>query len=407
MGNAGGQMRRIATVSLLLLAGCSGDLVPRQAGDDGSSVGSRSSAVTSMVIPCNGSDVTTTIQGALDDGAAVACADPDMHQMIDVKLTAGTCVVSSTLRACFDHTTIRGAGPNVTVVDFRPAASTEEVLFKFQGPNAPSTEGEFSPLRSNALKDLGIRSDSGYDQQKTAVYVHDARNFLMENVVVGPWMASSYATTGIELRGRDLGLFRKLRIEASVPIRIAQNVNEGYDPADPNSPRYRDITKDIDHHHFEDLTLTSIQAPSPVVKIQSEVVMRNVVFDGHQSWTGGGLYWVDIAHARRHSNQLRLSNLRVEGLCASSCGGQWAIRIDKDTTAWPVEDPPTGDSVATPQLEELLVESSVLGDASAQWGGVRAMKRSGTDPSVDRTILRQVALPPNDVQTDGALFRDP
>lgn len=395
-------MRRIARVSLLwLLAACSVDLAPDPRGGEGSSIGSGSSAVTSVTIPCNG-DVSDDIQEAL--GTANM---PD--EMIDVKLTAGTCVVSSTLRARYDYTTIRGAGPNVTIVDFCP--TSQAVLFKFENTNTPS-EGEFSPVLSNTLKNLGIRTDPACDQAKTAVYVHDARNFVMENVTIGPWAANSNRTVGIELRGRDMGLFRKLRIEADVPIRIAENVNEAYDPEVTGSPRYRDITKDLDHHHFEDLTLKSNAAPDPVVEIKSAVVLRNVTFDGHQSWINGGLDWVDspppAVQARRHSNHLRLANVRMA--CSGSCAGQYAIRILKNTTPW-MQGDPNGDSGAPPRLEELLVESSVLGDASATWNGILTGKSSGAGtPSagVQRLILRQVVHQgPNPVTTDALLFNDP
>jgi hypothetical protein len=359
-------MTRLVGVSCLLLAACT-DLGGQPG--DGVTVGSTSFAATSTAVNCDGNNDLGEITMGLGQGAHIV-------------LSPGTCVVAGTLEVTTDNVTIEGAGPDVTVIEF--TASTEvTTLFKFESSNPAQA------LNNCTLKNLGIQTDIENDQDKTAVYIHDARNFFMENVKIGPWDSESSVnpTVGIEVRGRDLGLFRKLDITADIPLKIGLNTGPPIEcPA--NSGVFlnlRDCTKDLDHHHFEDLTLTSNVAPKPVVKVESGAVLRNITFDGYQSWNNGGLSWLDLSTvARRHSNHVRIGNLLASNLCSDECN-EFVIHIEKTTSPNPPGEP------IPAQLDDLLVEFSKTAsrdigvplDEGPEWRGIRTR-------GVARTVLRQV-----------------
>lgn len=344
-------MRGLASLYCLVLIGCASDGAAELGLD--AAAGSSSAAVTST-ITCNGSEVHGPVELALAAGNSIV-------------FTAGICQVTGPLVVTHDSVTIEGAGPSTTRIKFIPTANNQ-ALFIFEDPAA---NPEDRILENVALKNVGLQSGTSFDQSKTAVYVHDARNFLLENVAIGPWDAATATkqTTGIEVRGREAITFRKLDVLADLPIRIGANVNEDV------PGQYRDAAKDLQHGHFQDVSLQSNTKPEPVVKIQAGTVLRNVTFDGYQSWTGGGLVWLDGTEVdRQPSTHLQIANLQVAGICTGLCTDEWAIRIVKNSTR---------------PLADLLVELSITatrGLGTPTGPGWRGIKASG----VTRTVLRQV-----------------
>lgn len=378
-------MKRLAIVSCLLVlaTACSEDLFGNQAGDGEVSVGSTSSAThTGPEISC-GSDEDANralIQGHLDNG------DP-------IILSSGVCTIRGQLDVTIDSTTIEGAGPDVTQIQFVPTADNQ-ALFRFE---------DADQLENVTLKNVGLNSgetDPRMNRPKTAIYVHDARNITIENVSIGPWVAPSYQTVGLEIRGRELGTYRKLTIRADVPLRIGANIDE-------QSPgAFRDNQKDLGHHHFQDMNLVSNVPPNPVVVIEPGVVLRHVTFDGMQAWVHGGLSWIDgTTVARRHSSHLRIANLRVEGICDDLVPPCTDMPAETRPTAIDIQKN-TADGEQDPgfpaHLDDLLIEFSltagrgIFSSMGGAWHGVRV-------GGVLRTVLYQVRYEGTSVpvQTDG------
>jgi hypothetical protein len=370
-------MRRIGQLPLVLAVACNGGLSPGGDFIDDTSVGTEARAMHGTEeILCSG-DITDDIEPHLQAGERIV-------------ISAGTCSVTATLQVTTSNLTIEGAGPLVTRLLFQPQVAGP--LFRFD--NEMTT-----PLENVTLRDLGIKSTSEDGNfAKTAVYIRNNRNFTMENVRIGQvWAADDAETVGIEIHGDELGTFRKLRVQADVPLKIGLNdagVQED----------------DLAHHHFKDVNLISNNNPDPVVVIEDGVVMRNVTFDGYQEWRNGGLQWIDgETPARRHSNHLRISNLRVEGMCDLSiqaCADPvldnrpWAIDIQKNP----------GDPAGAATLDDLWIEFSLTAgrginvQQGAAWNGIRAN-------GVTRTVLSQVVYegvyPQQAFESDGQVTEDP
>jgi hypothetical protein len=370
-------MRRMAGLWCVLLVACNEDLAVEFAVDAG--VGSHSSALVSHQINCDGTDKHDEIQAHFNQIVPFP---------IHIVLSPGLCVVTGPLIAHSGRITIEGAGPTVTRIRFIPTGA-RQALFTFWGENV-------------TLKSLALQSGLGpeLDEAKTALSIHGG-NFNLENVAIRPWDAATVAneTTGIELIGGEAVTFRKVRIEADLPLLI------------------RAAAWSIEHAHFKDMYLQSsapdesANPPSPVVKIEPGSVLRHVTFDGTQAWVHGGLHWVDGGVvAARSSTHLRIANVRVEGVCEGVEGlcdqpdpasRPWAIRIEKNPSV-PPSDP------APAKLDDLLVEFSLTAgrgigvQQGGRWNGIRAN-------GVGRTVLRQVVYDGTsiDFDGDGILSEDP
>ncbi|HEU5059801.1 MAG TPA: hypothetical protein VFU21_24890 [Kofleriaceae bacterium] len=391
-------MQRSALTWCVLLFACNAELVNSQDHDDDPDIGSTTASIIK--------DVTC---GPPPDGTVISMNSINAALATEgslVRFSAGICVVDQRFRVRANNITIEGAGPNVTIIRATPP-STQTELFHIDNLGVMQNN-EYVPIQNTTLRDLAIDTLDNPSAAITAVYVHDARNFTMERVNIGPWAVADTGlkTTGIEIVGRDLGLVRKVRVEAGLPLRIGVNYH------DAGAGTYRDDLKDLDQHHFEDLTLTSIVQGQPVIVVQAGAVLRNITFDGYQSWNRGGLVWADSdsTPARRHSNHLRFANVRVDNLCSGSGScGLYAIDITKNTNSPPMTDE------GPAQLDDLLVENSLtaarlLNGSAPVWNGIRTARTTGApQPPVERTVLRQVVYEGSGtgVSVDGPLTTIP
>jgi hypothetical protein len=245
-----------------------------------------------------------------------------------------------------DHVIIEGMGWGSRLRLQTGAAAT---LFLFEKPPKELVLG-------CGIRNIKLSSGrpSG-DVPKTAIDVHDAREFLAERIAIQPWFGgagtasvdpSVKGSVGLRVRGRDAGTYRKLFIDADVPILLDSNADH-------------DDLKDIDHHTFEDLDLVSTEPPdpdappNPVIRIKPGFVMRNTTFRGYQAWVHGGLEWIDDKTSPRElSNNVAIENVRAEQM--GSNPEVFAIDIQKDPKF---------------PLHELSVKNCLLPGAA---GGVRA-----------------------------------
>jgi hypothetical protein len=99
-----------------------------------------------------------------------------------------------------------------------------------------------------------------------------------------------------------------------------------------------------------------------VVKFEDAVVLRNVTFRGN-AWVQGGLGIVDTTAPRRRSVNLRLSDIRVEGIGATS---GYAVDIRRHTNG---------------KLRSLVIDNVNLGEGSdaryAQLTGGQRLEPNG------------------------------
>jgi hypothetical protein len=295
----------------------------------------------SYLTPCHfgallddATDARAAIQAAIDSLPAKGGV---------VRFPLGDMVSCGQINVDRDHVIIEGMGWGSRL---RFQAAGAATLFCF--------EQEDAVLLGCGIRNIRLSSNlpSG-DVAKTAIDVHDAREFLAERIAILLWLGGAETNSdgrlvrgsiALRVRGRDAGTYRKLVIHADMPIVL--DLNE------------RDV-KDMDHHTFEDLDLLSSEAsesdapPRPVIKIKAGFVMRNTTFKGYQAWVQGGLEWIDgETIPRDFSNNVAFENVRAEQM--GSHPGVFAIDIQKHPDA---------------PLHELSVKNCLL---PGRAGGVRA-----------------------------------
>jgi hypothetical protein len=225
-----------------------------------------------------------TGDGTTDDTTAIQAAIEYFSSGLGrLYIPDGTYLVTSTLTVAQDRIHIYGAGQHATRIKFEPTAN--DVCFDI-------TKGA-SVIYQGSLSNMAFVSDDS-TYTKTAVKISDHSGYVVENIASYPWTGSN--SIGIELHGREFGVFRNLYLSADRPIVIGTNPNNSIS---------------IDHHHFTDLYLTA--NGNPCVEILTGVNLTQVTFDGANPWVLGtnGLKWVDTTTSSA-SNGLILRGVRTE-----------------------------------------------------------------------------------------------
>jgi hypothetical protein len=280
-----------------------------------------------------------------------------------VRFPLGDMVSCGQINVDRDHVTIEGMGWGSRLRFQTDEAAT---LFRFEQKDAV--------LLGCGIRNIRLSSNlpSG-DVAKTAIDVHDAREFLADRIAILLWLGGAETDSdgllvsgsiGLRVRGRDAGTYRKLVIDADMPILLDSNAD-------------RDV-KDMDHHTLEDLDLIAHVAPNPVIKIVSGFVMRNTRFTGYQAWVQGGLKWVDDATAPRAGRRDFSNNVAIENVRAEQIGPHpdvFAVDIQKDPNH---------------PLHELSLKNCLTTGPGGGWSGVRA---TGVENLVyDRTVRYEGAV---------------
>jgi hypothetical protein len=314
----------------------------------------------SYLTPCHfgallddSTDARAAIQAAIDSLPAKGGV---------VRFPPGDMVSCGQINVRRDHVTIEGMGWGSRLRFQTDVAAT---LFCFE------QEGVLLGCGISNIR-LSSNVPSG-DVAKTAIDIHDAREFLAERIAILLWLGGAETASdgllvrgsiGLRVRGRDAGTYRKLVIHADVPILLDSNAE-------------RDV-KDMDHHTFEDLDLIAHEAPNPVIKIVSGFVMRNTRFTGYQAWVQGGLKWVDDATAPRAERRDFSNNVAIENVRAEQIGPHpdvFAVDIQKDPNH---------------PLHELSLKNCLTTGPGGGWSGVRA---TGVENLVyDRTVRYEGAV---------------
>jgi hypothetical protein len=322
----------------------------------------------SYLTPChfgalldNTTDARAAIQAAIDSLPAKGGV---------VRFPLGDMVSCGQINVRGDHVIIEGMGWGSRLRFQTDVAAT---LFCF--------EQEDAVLLGCGIRNIRLSSNlpSG-DVAKTAIDVHDAREFLAERIAILLWLGGAETDSdgllvrgsiGLRVRGRDAGTYRKLFIHADMPILFDLNTK------DMDQQTFRDV-KDMDHHTFEDLDLIAHAPPNPVIKIVPGFVMRNTRFTGYQAWVQGGLKWVDDAAAPRRERRAFSNNVAIENVRAEQIGRHpnvFAVDIQKDPTH---------------PLHELSLKNCLTTGRGGGWSGVRA---TGVENLVyDRTVRYEGAV---------------
>jgi hypothetical protein len=316
------------------------------------------SGAISYLTPCHFGallDDTTDARAAIQAAIDSLPADGGV-----VRFPLGDMVSYGQINVERHHVTIEGMGWGSRL---RLQTDVPATLFCFENPD--------DLLRGCGIRNIKLSSglQSG-DFAKTAIDVHDAREFLAERIEIQPWRGhDDTPTVGLRVRGRDAGTYRKLLIRARLPILL--DLNDERD------------AKDLDHHTFEDLDLIAHVAPNPVIKIVSGFVMRNTAFTGYQAWVQGGLEWIDDKTAPRDfSNNVAIGNARAEQIGPNP--GVFAIDIQKDPNF---------------PLRELSLRNCLTAGHAGGWSGVRA---TGVENLVyDRSVRYEGAV--TSMVADGAV----
>lgn len=228
--------------------------------------------------------------GVNDDTAAIQAAiDTFSAGKGSVWFPQGTYKVTSTITVAQDRIHLLGAGVHSTTINFVPTGDDTCI---------ECSKGA-SVIYQGSIRDMAfISSDTTYN--KVAINVIDGSGYVVENIASTSWSGGGAGSTGIQVNGREFGLFRNLYIGADRPLVIGTN---------PNSAAIG-----IDQHHFPDCYFTGKDTDAyPIVEILDDVVLTQVTFDGAQAWVNGsyGLYWNYTGSVV--SNGLQLENVRWEG----------------------------------------------------------------------------------------------
>jgi hypothetical protein len=244
--------------------------------------------------------------GVTDDTAAIQAAiDAFPTGNGTVYFPVGTYLVTETLLVAQHRVHLEGAGMHSTTIKFVPFANDTCIECHKGGVI----------IYQGSVRNLAFTStDTTY--AKVGINVIDGSGYVVENIASNSWSGghASGSSIGIQINGREFGLYRNLYLGADMPIVIGTN---------PNS------SISIDHHHFMDCYLTA--NTRPCVQIGDGVVLSHVTFDGAQAWVKGtyGLNWRDTTSVSV-SHNLRIDNVRYE---QGEQPGNFAFLIDRSSSA--------------------------------------------------------------------------
>jgi hypothetical protein len=182
----------------------------------------------------------------------------------------------------------------------------------------PSTE-----IFLNSMKGVAIASNDT-TTTKTAVLLIDTSQFKLTDVQIGTTtnkftggsaapnpcgtLDTQVGSIGLRMCGREWMEAGQNQILADRPIVFS---------ADPNI-----ASETIDTSHFQDTYLIGnlTATTNPLIWVDSNVVLTNVIFDGAEGWAGGcgGFYWNDTTETNG-SYGVRFDNVRYEqGQCSTA-----------------------------------------------------------------------------------------
>ncbi len=181
-----------------------------------------------------------------------------------------------------------GTGQYATQIIFDPAA--DAALFEFKADNK-------KVIAQCAIRDMALTGGPKNPHQKVGIRIVDADIIEVRNIAMLGWTGKQ--SIGLQIRGREFGFIENISIQADLPISIEKD------------PNIRWIS--IDHFTFRNTYLLVEDKNNPAVKIDSGVVLTNVVFEGTNSWTTGkyGIYWKDT-QSNGTSLNLAVRNVRME-----------------------------------------------------------------------------------------------
>lgn len=206
---------------------------------------------------------------------------------------------------------IRGVGRYKTFLWFAPAAEGLACAY-FKG-------GVGAPLAECGISDLSMASVDT-TRQKIAVRTDVCTQFTAERITVGgpggPWTGgppiaagvggaplitgfTGPSSVGFLLSGWEFGLYRRLRIDADIPVRIAPNPN--------------DANISFDDTTFQHVVTLAAQASNnPNVWIEPSVaITRSALADMDMHYGAYGVYWNDPAGTLK-SRKLTLDRCTYE-----------------------------------------------------------------------------------------------
>lgn len=286
---------------------------------------------------CNGSaDDTSAIQAAIN---AVGSSGGQ------ILLPSATCKITN-LIIPKNGTRIRGAGIYATTIVCSPSgdqgAPGNNVIdpgtcFEFGksggGNGVDTVVEEFS----SAIEDLYITT-SDTTRSKAAIRSVETAQFYIHNVLIDGFYGGD--SVGVRTFGHENLVMDRVRIEASVPLRISR-------PVTPISG----VTY-TDSFHFSNLYLRAPHGsdattggsgtgrypatlPKAVIVVDDAVFMSNVIFDGYENWIGGqyGLYWVNPGNSNSIIYNLAFKNVRWEQSVVGDGTGRYAYKIDFTSAA--------------------------------------------------------------------------
>jgi hypothetical protein len=158
-------------------------------------------------------------------GWLVACADPgaaaqnlfderiqDPSAGAEISLPSGTRVLNSPFRFAGQRLNLRGAGPNVSVIGFDPAAPAAAIELR-----TPGAAGQYQ----SSVMGLGFISANAVD--KTAISLVNVANVNVERIGIagGNWRGDG--SIGIRTFGRQLVRIRDCDLACARPIVISPN----------------------------------------------------------------------------------------------------------------------------------------------------------------------------------------
>lgn len=276
--------------------------------------------------------------GSTDDTEAVRAA-VNVSGPHNVLWPNKTCKTTDTVTVSQPRVNIIGTGRQSSRNLFLPTSGGKAAWHFTTGINAV--------LYQNAFEDMTIYS-TDTTLQKFGILATDTSMLIIEDVAIYPFTGGSSispfnggGSAALKLNGRECYYINRVYLYSDIPLWISDN---------PNS------TIDSDHTHVSNM-VANATGNNPVVLIDSGVNVTNMLFDGDQTWTGGGraFYYVDTA-TTFSSNSISLNNIRYEQPNEQN----FAFQIEHNQT-----------------LYNLTINNALWGGGSA-FHGVKLRKCSGT-----------------------------
>jgi hypothetical protein len=232
----------------------------------------------------NGIDITNAIKQIITDYSSGS---------IKIKIPRGEWIISSKIQAKESGIFLEGEGIYSTILRFKPTKN--DAMFEWN--TGLSTRNKI--IWNGGLSKMSLISDESITFQKIGINLVDCSQMVFEQFKIEYWGGNNN-NIGLYTHGRDLTDFKDLTIIAPNPIIIASNPNTAITPV-----------LDCDHYHFNNTYLNATYGAN--IKVEDDVVITNLTFDGYQSWCLGtyGFYWDATANIQS-SYKLKLSNVRTE-----------------------------------------------------------------------------------------------